>query len=150
MLGLIGDDEFGRRMRDNLLAAGCDVSAVRAEPGSSGVALIFVSARGQNSIIVVPGANAKLQPQHLLQNGGIMSGSRVILLQLESPIQTVLAAAQMARKSGALVVLDPAPLQPLTYPQLLQCVDILTPNETEGAILTGGLRAGSKRNKRRR
>jgi len=138
MLGLIGDDEFGRRMRENLSAAGCDVSAVRVEPGASGVALIFVSSGGQNSIIVVPGANAKLQPQHVLQGGYIMSESKVALLQLEIPVQTVLAAARMARKLGALVVLDPAPAPTTDLPaELLQCIDILTPNETEGAILTG-------------
>lgn len=138
MLGCIGDDEFGRRMRDSLSVAGCDVSGVRVEPGASGVALIFVSATGQNSIVVVPGANAKLRPAHLMEDGQHLAGAKVVMLQLENPIHTVLKAAQIARQSGALVILDPAPAPAVALPaELLRSADILTPNETEGAILAG-------------
>ena len=67
MLGRIGDDEFGREMRDNLVKVGCDVSGIRSVPGASGVALIFVADDGQNSIIVVPGANDAFAPEHITQ-----------------------------------------------------------------------------------
>jgi ribokinase len=138
MFGCIGNDEFGMTMRENLSSVGCDVSAVSVEPLSSGVALIFVSAAGQNSIIVVSGANSRLQPHHVLQHRASLSRAKVLLLQLESPLDTVIAAAQLARGHGTTVILDPAPAPVDMLPsQLLQNVDIITPNETEGAALTG-------------
>ena len=115
MLGRIGDDDFGQSMRGNLAHVGCDVSGLRAVPGASGVALIFVAATGQNSIIVVPGANNQLLP---------------------ADIETVLAAARLGKQRNARVVLDPAPAPSRALPkELFSLVDILTPNETEAAIL---------------
>jgi ribokinase len=138
MLGRIGDDDFGQAMRKNLEEVRCDVSGIRSEAGASGVALIFVSAAGQNSIIVVPGANTKFTPEHIAQDGNHLTGSKVVLLQLENPTPTVLAAAVAARKAGARVILDPAPAPDTPLPaELIRGVDILTPNETEGAILAG-------------
>ena len=138
MLGRIGEDEFGREMKDNLLKVGCDASGIRVESGASGVALIFVAATGQNSIIVVPGANTKFTPAHIAQDSGYLNGARVVMLQLENPTETVLAAAIEARRQGALVVLDPAPAPTSPLPQeLIDNVDVMTPNETEAAILAG-------------
>lgn len=138
MLGRIGDDEFGREMRDNLLKVGCDASGIRTEAGASGVALIFVAATGQNSIIVVPGANTKFTPAHVAADSHHLKGSKVVLLQLENPTETVLAAARAARDAGALVVLDPAPAPAIPLPEeLIRTVDVMTPNETEAAILAG-------------
>lgn len=138
MLGRIGDDEFGQRMRENLEKVGCDAKGLGVEPGASGVALIFVDEKGQNSIIVVPGANDAFTPAHLAADGQHMATAKVVLLQLENPIPTVLAAAQAARKSGATVILDPAPAPCTPLPkELIKSVDILTPNETEAAILAG-------------
>jgi ribokinase len=138
MLGRIGDDEFGQSMRNNLANAGCDVAGIHVEAGASGVALIFVSATGQNSIIVVPGANMKFSPEHVALDREYILEAKVVLLQLENPMPTVIAAAQAARRAGALVVLDPAPAPASPLPaELLQNVDIVTPNETEGAILAG-------------
>lgn len=138
MLGRVGEDEFGREMKENLKKANCDTNGIRAVKGVSGVALIFVSADGQNSIIVVPGVNNDFTAEDVERDAGLLKGARLVLLQLENPSPTVLAAAKAARAAGARVILDPAPApQQALPPELVRSVDIMTPNETEAAILTG-------------
>lgn len=138
MLGCIGDDEFGREMRRNLQAVGCGTSMLQVESGSSGIALIYVDASGQNSIVVVPGANNALTPNHVRDAAEHLASSNIVLLQLEIPIESVIAAAQAARQQGAIVILDPAPAPAGRLPSaLLRNIDILTPNESEAAILAG-------------
>ena len=138
MLGRIGDDEFGREMRENLNKAGCNTEGIRSVKGVSGVALIFVAADGQNSIIVVPGVNNDFAPEHIEQDAAQLKDAKIVLLQLENPTSTVIAAAQAARKTRACVILDPAPAPQQPLPQeLIRSVDIMTPNETEAAILAG-------------
>jgi ribokinase len=137
MLGCVGEDDFGRAMRKNLSDAGCDVSRIGVSAGASGVALICVSARGENAIVVASGANMKFQPEDIQANLECFDGASALLLQLESPMETVIAAAKAARERGVTVILDPAPAPLEGIPtELLQLVDILTPNETEAAILT--------------
>ena len=138
MLGRIGTDDHGIRMRTNLEAVGCNVTALRAIDGTSGVAMIFVAASGENSIVVIPGANERYLPPDLEADAHALTGTRYVLLQLETPIQTVIAAAREARRHQARVILDPAPA-PLTLPpELLRSVDILTPNEAEATQLVNG------------
>jgi ribokinase len=139
MLGRVGTDDLGRQLRENLGGAGCDVSGVITTADSTtGIALIFVADSGQNSIVIVAGANGKLSPEDIAAASSRFSGVTHVLLQLESPIATVVAAAQASRRAGARVILDPAPAPSIALPaELLANVDILTPNETEAAILTG-------------
>ena len=135
MVGRVGDDQFGRQMRQNLASVGCAIDAVKTVPGASGVALIYVSERGENSIVVVPGANHALLPSDIT-----FDECSVVLLQLETPIETVIAAARFAKQRNARVILDPAPAPQAGLPrELLDSVDILTPNETEAAILGDAL-----------
>jgi len=136
MLGRVGDDEFGRQLRDNLQRAGCDVGGIGAVQGSSGVALIFVADTGQNSIVVVPGANAKFFPEDIAASANSFLGTQIVLLQLETPLDTVRAAARAGKNANARVILDPAPADPKCV-ELFPFLDIVTPNETEAAILAG-------------
>lgn len=137
MLGRVGSDDFGRRMRENLEQVGCDVSGILTIPDClSGIALIFVADDGHNTIIIVPGANNRFSPEDLSRAQGNLEGAALVLLQLENPMPTVVAAARAARRAGARVILDPAPAAPLPE-ELFGLVDVLTPNETEAAILAG-------------
>lgn len=136
MLGRVGEDDFGREMRTNLASVGCLVETIRTVPGVSGVALIYVTESGENSIVVVPGANQSLLPGDIFADGSAFDECSVVLLQLETPIETVIAAARFAKQRNARVILDPAPAPPSGLPpELLELVDILTPNEIEAAVL---------------
>jgi len=137
MIGCVGDDAFGRQLRSGLEADDVDVSAVRMVPGrSSGVALIVVDDGGRNGIVVVSGANAELAPEDIDRQARLIASARVVTLQLETPLATVERAALVAKQQGKILVLNPAPAQPL--PQaVIRCADFLVPNEIEAAILTG-------------
>lgn len=138
MLGRVGRDDYGKQMCANLASVGCDVAAVRPVDGPSGVALIFVAESGQNSIIVAPGANDKLTVSSLHADDARLIEAQFVLLQLETPLNTVVAAAQAAKRHGARVILDPAPAPASLPDELLTNVDILTPNEAEASLLVEG------------
>jgi ribokinase len=137
MVGRVGYDTFGDHLKASLSAAGVDVGAVHATRShATGVALISVDSSGQNSIVVAPGANQTLIASESEAIRSVFRGTRFVLFQLESPLDTVTAALKMAREEGARTILDPAPAVPLS-PELLANVDILTPNESEASLLLG-------------
>lgn len=137
MVGRVGGDAFGQELRQNLASAGADVSAVFTDPTvSSGVAVIGVDDNAQNNIIIVPGANGRVGQDDLPRLEASLAGAKVLLLQLEIPLEAVVAAARLAHQRGITVVLDPAPAQPLPA-ELYTLVDILTPNEVEAGQLVG-------------
>jgi ribokinase len=132
MVGRVGYDTFGDHLKASLSAAGVDVGSVHATRShATGVALIPVDSAGQNSIVVAPGANHTLVAS---ETEVVLRGARLALFQLESPLDTVMAALRIARQEGARTILDPAPAQPLPA-ELLSNVDILTPNESEASFL---------------
>jgi ribokinase len=137
MLGRIGQDNYGARMRANLESVGCDTRGLKTIDGNSGVALIFLSDTGQNSIIVVSGANDRYTPADVRADRALLTGAKLVLLQLENPYDTVTEAAKLAQLAGARVILDPAPAPSSLPDELLRAVDIITPNETEAARLAG-------------
>jgi ribokinase len=133
----VGDDMFGRQALDGFRADGIDVSHVIIDPDApSGVASIFVDAKGQNSIAVASGANANLSPDDIHNAADVIAAADILVMQLETPVETVRAAAQIARDNAVTVILNPAPAQPLDK-DLLKCISILTPNESEAELLTG-------------
>jgi ribokinase len=137
MIGRVGYDLFADHLKASLSAAGVDVTAVhasRAHP--TGIALIWVDAAGQNSIVVASGANHDLAAADVEAMRRVFRGASVALFQLETPLETVRAAMALAREEGLLTILDPAPACALPREMLAQ-VDILTPNETEALILLG-------------
>jgi len=137
MIGRVGYDVFGDHLKASLASAGVDVSAVHAtQSAPTGVALIEVDKGGQNSIVVASGANHALARSEAETMRAVVRGSRFVLFQLESPLDTVAAALAVARQEGARTILDPAPARALE-PDLLAQVDLLTPNETEAQILLG-------------
>jgi ribokinase len=137
MVGRLGNDGFGTELRAALLADGVNVTGVATDDEQpTGVALITVEASGENTIVIVAGANGAVGEAELAQLDGALSGASALLLQLEVPIAAVLAAAQRARQRGVPVILDPAPARPLP-PELYQLTDVITPNESEAAALVG-------------
>lgn len=136
-VGCIGRDAFGDKTVEGMKADGINMdSTVRMEGAPSGVALIFVGPDGHNSIAVAPGSNAKLTPADLKQARSAFNSSSIMLLQLETPLDTVQAAAKIASEAGVKIILNPAPAQPLP-PALLDRLFLITPNETEAELLTG-------------
>ena len=137
MVGRVGGDAFGGALLDNLCAAGVDRAFVtRDSEAATGIALITVDDGGQNSIVVASGANMRLVPADVDAAEAAIVASDALLLQLESPTETVTRAAELARSHGVRVVLNPAPAGPIP-PALLALVDVLIPNESETAYLAG-------------
>ena len=137
LIARVGTDAFGERAIKGLRRDGVDVSCVfRDKLAASGVALIFVARDGENSIAVAGGANARLSPADVGKAAGVIRAAALLVAQLETPLATVIAAAQVAVKAGVPVILNPAPAQALPN-RLLKLISILTPNETEAELLTG-------------
>ena len=132
-----GDDDIGERIRRQLASDKIDVAPVRAVAGeATGVALIFVNAEGENVIGIHAGANAALSVAQVEAEKARIASAQALLMQLESPLESVLAAAKIAHHHQTTVVLNPAPARELPD-ELLALVDIITPNETEAEKLTG-------------
>ncbi len=136
MVGKVGDDSFGAGLKNGLRAAGVDVGSVQAVKGSSGVALINIGSDGQNNIVVVPGANAKMQPKDVAAHAALLRKAGMILAQLEIPLITLEALGAFAHRHQIPLMLDPAPARELPL-GLLQVVTWITPNESETRILCG-------------
>jgi ribokinase len=136
-IGCVGDDAAGETLRDVLRGDGVDVTGLLTVSAPTGRALINVEESGENSIVVVPGANAMLQPNRLPDAG-------VVLTQLEIPLATVMGVMADAHERGIMTVLNPAPARELPV-ELLRLVDVIVPNEHECELLGGSavlLRSG--------
>lgn len=129
LIGCVGRDDFGQRLRRHLTGEGVDVSGLRETDAPTGIAVITVADDGENQIAVSPGANSQVGPEDV-EAGGVADAG-VVLCQLEVPIEAVEAAALLA---GGVFVLNPAPARALPA-SLLQRVDVLVPNRTELAQL---------------
>jgi ribokinase len=137
MIGRVGSDDFGRALRENLRAAGADDRCVSTEDSAaSGIAIIEVDDSGQNTIVVAPGANAHVARADVDAARSIIVSSQAVIAQLEIPLDTVECALSTARAANVLTILNPAPAQALST-ELLALVDLLVPNESEAALLTG-------------
>lgn len=137
LLARVGSDSFGQHAVERLANDGIDVDHIIQDCGApSGVALIFVADSGENSIGVASGANSRLSPDDVQQAADVIRSASVLLLQLETPLETVEAALKIASATGARVILNPAPAQPLSA-EVLQQVSVLTPNESEAEQLSG-------------
>lgn len=137
MLGAVGDDTYGDILIESLKKSGVNVSGIIRRKGeNTGIALITVNSAGDNSIVVVSGANATLSCEDIDRHRELLQEADIILFQMEIPAATVRYAAKMAKSLGKTVILDPAPV-PENFPdELYRYVDVLKPNETELHMLT--------------
>tara|TARA_R110001583_G_scaffold26571_7_gene95852 strand:+ start:21756 stop:22694 length:939 start_codon:yes stop_codon:yes gene_type:complete len=136
-IACVGDDNFGLDIRNKFSKDGINVDGVMVEENTpTGIAMIQVAESGENSICISAEANAHLTVARLQPHLESIRQADMLLMQLETPLETVLEAAKVARKSSTKVILNPAPAQNLSD-ELLSLVDIITPNETEALLLTG-------------
>jgi len=137
LVARIGNDVFGEMSLANFHKAGVDTTfVVKDNQHASGVALIAVDRNGENAIVVAPGANTALSPEDVNRAEEAISAADAVVLQLEIPQETVVRAVELARSHGVKVVLNPAPIRQFPN-QILQYVDVLTPNQHEAASLIG-------------
>jgi len=136
MIGCVGDDSYGFRLKQGLAEEGINTDQVYSTIGvSSGMALITVAEDGENTIALALGANAHVLPDKLQALEPLLKNSDILLLQLEIPLETVEAAIRIARRHRCRVVLNPAPAHSMD-PEILRQVDYFVPNEIEAAALT--------------
>jgi ribokinase len=133
MLGRVGKDSFGPFLLDSLKSNSVDTTHVLADASATGTAIIVVDANGQNSIVLSAGANGKVSTKDI---DALDIEAKILLLQLEIPLETVIHAAQWGKQKGMIVILNPAPARELPD-QLIANVDYILPNETELNLLTG-------------
>lgn len=151
MIGRVGDDAFGQQLLTGLQLHQVRCEHVTVTEGvSSGIALILVDKTGENSIVAVPGANAKLTPRDLDAAEDLIRSASVVMLQLEIPLATVRHALAMCRRLGVYTILDPAPAPPRGLPPEMYRVDLLTPNQGEAEILLSARRAVGRVKRKRR
>ncbi|EOD01781.1 ribokinase [Caldisalinibacter kiritimatiensis] len=137
MIGKVGDDGFGKNLMDSMNSDGIDTKYIKREENTStGVALITVNDEGDNSIVVIPGANFKVTKEDIDKATEAIEGSKIVLLQLEIPIDVVKYSLKKAKTLGKYTILNPAPAQNLDD-EIIENVDLLIPNETELEILSG-------------
>lgn len=132
----LGRDMFGEGASKHYESCGLDTSKILWSDKPSGVALITVDSKAENSIVVASGANADMTISDIDSVADIIKSSGILLLQLEIPMDAVVHAAEIAYNAGVQVVLNPAPAAALPA-ELLKCVSILIPNETEASAISG-------------
>lgn len=138
MLGLVGDDDIGDKLINNLKLVNVDVSRIeKSENINSGLALINVNSKGNNSIVVLPGANGKCDIKYIEKNIDIIEKSDIVLLQMEIPVETVEYVIAVSKNLKKQVILNPAPAPDSLSDEVLRNIDILTPNETELEKISG-------------
>ncbi|WIV88383.1 ribokinase [Proteus appendicitidis] len=136
-LACLGNDDIGKKAKAQLITDNIDTNSIELiDDVATGVALIFVNQQGENIIGIHAGANGRLDTSYVQRYGNIIKEADALLMQLESPLDSVLKAAEIAKQENVQVILNPAPAQALPD-ELLSLVDIITPNETETEYLTG-------------
>ncbi|MEQ4937975.1 ribokinase [Proteus terrae] len=136
-LACLGNDDIGKKAKAQLMTDNIDTKSIELiDDVATGVALIFVNQQGENVIGIHAGANGQLDASYVQSHGNIIKEADALLMQLESPLDSVLKAAEIAKQENVQVILNPAPAQELPD-ELLSLVDIITPNETETEYLTG-------------
>lgn len=135
----VGDDSYGQEMRSHFEKEGINTrSVLTTSDVPTGTALITVNKNGENCIVVVGGANARLSTEDIEQCSQVIEEADIVLMQLEVPIVALVRAAQLAKAKGKYVVLNPAPAPQNALPaELLSCIDLIIPNESEAYLLTG-------------
>ena len=137
MIGRVGGDAFGTQLLDSLRANAVDVSGVEIEQEStSGIAVITIDTSAENRIVQILGANQNCGEGEIERARSAMSDASILMLQLEVPVEVSLAAAMEAVARGNVVIMDPAPAQPLPD-ELYRYCSYITPNETEAQTLVG-------------
>jgi ribokinase len=136
MVGGVGDDAYGPQLLEALSQAGVGIAGMDQSPGASGLAHIFLAEDGHNSIVIVQGANRRVDRAHIDRHAGLIRGAGIVLCQLELPLETTCYAMEMAAEAGVPVMLDPAPAAPLSE-GLFSKIAWFTPNETEAALYVG-------------
>ncbi|NDJ16176.1 ribokinase [Myxacorys almedinensis] len=138
LVGRVGNDRFGQDLLAELRANRVTCDRVWVDQSiHSGVAAIVVDDAGENHIIVIPGANGQVGAADLERLQAVLPHAKVLLLQLEVPIEAVIRAAQAAKQAGVTVILDPAPAQLSLPTELYSWIDIITPNQVEASQLAG-------------
>ena len=133
----LGQDSSGDQLYNNFKACGVKLDSVlRCDNAPTGIAMIIIDSEGNNIIVVAPGANLKLSEEDVQNAEPEIMAAGVVVAQLEIPLETVICAAQLAKKNNVPFILDPAPAQELPV-ELIKNVDVIKPNETEARILTG-------------
>lgn len=136
LIGRLGSDTFGAELRSHLETSGVDIAGVSTSDGASGVAVIVVSERGENSIVLAPGANSKVAPEDLEANLSILKSAGIVLAQLEIPLETVEYLARICARENVPLILDPAPARDLPS-GIFKDIAWFTPNQTEAAFYLG-------------